>query len=123
MNYDEALEISVNGQGTGKFRYTRTRDNHTIALGYCYSENHEHNTKQEAAACYRKFILDKYVIYNAGILSKTLIECDAKNCTEMTNQVCYIQGVMKQFTLCKDHQNRETLEDLLPSFEGKHIHS
>lgn len=56
MNYYEALEVAdKDGKETGKFRFTKTNDNITQAVGYCYENKCEHNNKIEASDCYRKY--------------------------------------------------------------------
>lgn len=73
---------------------------------------HGHATREEAAACYREFLLDQQVRY--GESTDTQHRCEVKDCGTWTQGFAQV-GAAHAFYLCASHRTREVLEDIYPT--------
>lgn len=101
----------------GKWFFTYTDSEMTGMVynaGYC-QEDDGHKTKEEAEACYRKFLLDERTVFVQVIDPQRHFPCEAKGCNENTQGGAFIDS---QFTipLCKVHRTRVQADKLLPKF-------
>ncbi len=82
--------------------------------GYCQDDD-GHDIKENAEACYRKFLLDERTVFVQVINPQSHFPCKVKDCNENTQGGALIDS---QFTipLCKKHRVREHVDALLPSF-------
>lgn len=67
-----------------------------------------HETPEEAAECYKEYVLDIRTNYTAG--TRVPHPCEAKDCKEHTSLGANADG--RVFWLCNAHRNRETVADL-----------
>lgn len=110
MNYDEARQMKDKS-----WNYSRRNDENIWPIGYCSStysdtnEIHKHKTKEEAQACYKKFILETQLVLDAGKFGDDeLKKCDEEGCKEMTNTFTRIGSwIIEQY--CIDHRNLKTV--------------
>lgn len=82
--------------------------------GYCQKDK-GHKTKEEAEACYRKFLLNERMVFVQVINPQSHFPCGVKDCNENTQGGALVD---QQFSvaLCKEHRTREHVDALLPPF-------
>lgn len=81
-----------------------------------------HATAEEAAECYRQYQLDNDLKFNTGKLQNEQQKCEAEGCDAWTQDISQITW-MNMFPLCKDHQNRESVEKIFKVSTEVVIHS
>lgn len=116
----------------GKWDFTVTNDSITQPVGYCapYREvakvslvnqrwyedylaekdkyhGHGHDTKEEAAECYRQYLLDRKLHLMMAYIDEQK-KCEV--CRQWTG--LYASCDMLNWTLCQDHNNRAEVERL-----------
>ncbi len=147
MNYYEARElVDENGKGTGQFHYTVRNDDRIYPVGYCstYMEPSDdpywteeakaehrsrkdkyhgpkgHDSKIEACNCYREYELDRLRFYDERTLKEKpsrLQLCEIEGCENYTASCANVPGRIRDWMLCTQHLNRESVEKLYPQSE------
>lgn len=102
MNYREPRQIAdSDGKPTGKWRYTCMNDGLIWAEGYCKERSCEHATAEEAAACYREWLLDKKLMRREATSQQRRCEV----CNEYTSR--FVEIGHETFWLCEKHDGRD----------------
>lgn len=114
MNYYQPrmLMNSPDEAKNGRWDFTLSNDGHIRAVGYCAEAGKGHHANaSEACECYKKYCLDKKLVL--GLKNEDSMErCQAKGCGEFTQLYATIRGQLRMWTLCENHNNRETIESL-----------
>ncbi len=75
-----------------------------------------HATPEEAAECYKRYVLDLRTSYHCGGNATTMHVCQHEGCDEITSLGALVD--QRLFWLCDAHRNREGLELLFnPPFK------
>lgn len=119
MNYYAARRRT-----SGKWDYTCKNNDTIYPIGYCSGRDPDagctdeaaqryhsggHETKEEAQACYKRYLLDNYLKLD-GILTDELQPC--KVCGEYTQRIAHITNEAFHAYLCSAHLNRAAIEEL-----------
>lgn len=111
MNYREPRQIlGPDGVPTGKWRFTTMNDGVVWASGYCSDRRCEHDTAEEAAACYREWLLDHRL--RRGTAENRMLPCEV--CGEFTRH--YVEINHTTYTLCEKHYGREHCAEMISGF-------
>lgn len=110
---------------SGRWDYTCRQGQHVWPVGYCSGRDPDagcadqtlskfhtggHETKEEALACYKRYLLDHYLRLD-GFLTDEGSEC--KICGVATRKMAHVRGEAIFFAhLCDEHLNRESVEQI-----------
>jgi hypothetical protein len=104
MNYYQARELT---NKTG-WHFTVHNDGKTWPVGYCVGHA-PHGTKEEAEACYAKFLIDTRLrLQDERPMCKHDTVCSCKECGALTVLGAFIDDDL--IPLCKEHRTREFVE-------------
>lgn len=121
MNHLYAAQIADdNGQPTGRYRYVSSnRRTGTHATGYCHSDPENegglcpgHGSPEEAYAHQKAHDLDKTLRFREDAPDPlTQYRCEAPECNAFTSGSASV-GAYYHVSLCAEHRNRETVEQI-----------
>lgn len=111
MNYYEAREIKDKDglKGTGLYHFTVMRDGAVWPVGRCADGCPGHATKEEACEHYRQYIIHD-MPWSVSQDPNTQHKCGI--CSRWTMDYYWHSTYI--FKLCREHQNKESLEELMP---------
>jgi hypothetical protein len=119
MNYYEPKQR----EDDKKWDFACHNDNQkrTWPVGFCaaHSAEERHDTPEEAAACYQKYLIEQKLVLDAGTISG-MQKCEV--CGTMTNKVAKA-GPYVRHLLCDEHRTADTMARLmadLGSFFGSY---
>ncbi len=79
-----------------------------IPIGRC-SRHEPHATAEEAEACYKNYLIEERLVFNNS--NSSMHRC--RVCEEFTTGIAEIGEYMWFAVLCENHQNKESVENLL----------
>lgn len=111
MNYYQPLQIEINGKPSGFFHYTKMNDGLAWPIGYCAEGGAEHNhqSEEEACACYKRWLLD-HAEYDKELSPSSMPRCRVMGCPKYTHHAAEVDHIL--FALCPEHMNREKLSEV-----------
>lgn len=95
---------------TKRWDYTCANDGRIWPVGYCSDHRGTHETPEEAAVCYKNYLLDTQLNLDQTMANQKR-ECEVDGCGEWTQGVATI-GPGISFVLCDGHRNRGTVEGM-----------
>jgi hypothetical protein len=117
MNYYDARQR----QSDQKWDFTCQNDNRIWAVGKCADKQCNHDTPDEARACYGQWLIDNRLELEAGTLHKQWVECEVEGCDHDTDTVSRV-GQYYRFMLCQTHRTKEQVAKMVEvgSFFGSY---
>lgn len=112
MNYQQARQR----KSDNRWHFTNMRDDVSTPLGYCAEPSSPccqgaHDTAEEAAECYKRYLLDKRLNLNMG-KSDSMNRC--RVCGDWTKDIAGINGsVAWLYELCDRHRTREDVSTVM----------
>jgi hypothetical protein len=107
-----------------RWDFTCKRDRQVWPIGYCSGKSHEgphadkyhddgHASAEEAAQCYRLYLLDNELRFDDGGDSRVLRVCQYPGCEEFTGGSATVGcGPCAVYSLCAEHRTREAVEEM-----------
>ena len=112
MNYAQARQR----QSDGRWAWTVKNDDRVWASGPCADHEDSHETAEEAERHYWEWELDPST-YHVGTYASGQYECQL--CQNWTSSFVRLADGYTTFTLCPDHQNRASVEQVHPFVAGR----
>lgn len=109
MNYYQPREMTENGKGIGKFRFTCRNDKQIWAVGYCAEDCPGHATPEEAREHYLKYLLDGIEIKGPQDFGWPKEKCSVEGCETEANHLATTRdpGRFYKIPLCTLHATME----------------